>query len=420
MSENSKKIGGNSMRKIIRFVLFFILAIFISANLFILLSGRTYLYKGLAYTYFSGRTGPSIYELDYFPHTKIKKPKETEEWVEASKFNSQKIPSDYRAWMEELGTKAFLVFKGDEILFESYWDGHSVETVSNSFSAAKTVVALLIGIAHEEGRIKSLDEKVGYYIPEFKSKGKDEITIRHLLMMSSGLDWEESGKNPLSENAASYYGTDLYRLVTSQHSIEKPGVRYNYQSGNSQLLGYIVEKATGRGLSDYAQEKIWSQIGAEHDAYWSMDKKKGDEKAFCCLYSTARDFGRLGKLINQCGKWNDKQVVPSAYMEEMFKNPDLTTDEGVPNLRYGLHIWTFLGHTSPVYYCRGILGQYIISIPEDDVVIVRLGDHRMKEYLIPENKKNDKDFIKKKEAYVGHPMDLMKYISLGELLLKQD
>jgi CubicO group peptidase (beta-lactamase class C family) len=418
MSDKQRSSGGKSIRKSVRFVLFLVLAIFIAGNLFIVLSGRFYLYKGLAYTYFSGRTGPSIYELDYFPHTKIAKSDNPENWKLSADYNTQKIPADYRKWMEDLGTKAFLVFKGDEIVFESYWDGHTSETVSNSFSAAKTVVALLIGIAQEEGFIKNLDEKVGVYIPEFNSDGKEELSIRHLLMMSAGLDWEESGKNPLSENAESYYGTGLYNLVTSQKMIEKPGVRFNYQSGNSQLLGYIVEKATGRGLSEYAQEKIWKKIGASHDAYWSLDRKKGDEKAFCCLYSTARDFGLLGKLIKQKGQWKENSIIPKEYMEEMFKNPVLKTDEGVPNLRYGLHIWTYLGHSSPVYYCRGILGQYVISIPGEDLVIVRLGDARMKEYEIPNYKMNDIEYVKKKESYVGHPMDLMKYISLGEILLE--
>lgn len=418
MSKNNVII--RLLKKSLRFLGFFLLAIFITANLFILLSGRFYLYKGISYTYLSGKTGPTIYDLPVFEHSTIKKSKIVKEWRKNPNYNSATIPSSYEKFLEKLETKAFLVFRGDEILFEKYWDGHKINTVSNSFSAAKTVVALLIGAALDEGKIKSIDEKVGTYIPEFNEGGKEKITIRHLLMMAAGLDWEESGKNPLSENAESYYGTDLYGLVTRQQAIEKPGVRFEYQSGDSQLLGYIVEKATREDLSTYAQDKIWSKIGTEHNAYWSLDKKDGDEKAFCCMYATARDFGRLGKLILQKGKWGNQTVISENYMNELFKNPNLTTEEGVPNLRYGLHIWTYLGNPSaPVYYCRGILGQYIISIPSKNLVIVRLGSKRGHNFEIPEKFKNNKAFITKNEAKVGHPIDLFSIISLGEKIEKE-
>ena len=237
-------------------------------------------------------------------------------------------------------------------------------------------------------------------------------------MMSSGLDWQESAKNPLSENAESYYGTDLYGLVTRQHVIEKPGIRFEYQSGNSQLLGYVLEKATQMDLSVYAQKKIWAKIGAEHNAFWSLDEDGGDEKAFCCMYATARDFGRLGKLILQKGKWNGKQIISSAYMNEMLTNPSMTTKEKVPNLRYGLHIWTYLGTKNPVYYCRGILGQYIISIPNENLVIIRLGSKRGKDYTIPEKYRGDEKYIENHATKLGHPSDLFEIISLGQKLAK--
>ena len=405
-------------KKLLRFLGLVFIVFFISINLFILLSGRFYLYKGIAYTYLSGKTGPTIYDLNVFPSSKIQKSTSCYQWEINSKFNSQSIPKKYNDLLSKLDTKAFLVFKGDEILFEKYWGDHKKETVSNSFSAAKTVVALLIGAALDEGKIKSLDERVGKYIPEFNTGQKKNITIRHLLMMSSGLDWQESAKNPLSENAESYYGTDLYGLVTRQHVTERPGIRFEYQSGNSQLLGYVLEKATQMDLSMYAQKKIWEKIGAEHNAFWSLDKEGGDEKAFCCMYATARDFGRLGKLILQKGNWNGKQIISSSYMNEMLINPKLTTKENIPNLRYGLHIWTYLGNKNPVYYCRGILGQYIISIPNENLVIIRLGSKRGKDYIIPEKYRSDAKYIKNHESKIGHPSDLFEIISLGQKLAK--
>lgn len=411
MSKSTSKTG-RIVRKFFRVTLFTLLFLLITINLFILLSGRFYLYKGIANTYLAGKSGPGIYDRDVFAYSTIDHASDIFKWAENPARSM--ISAEASQYMENLSTTSFLVFRGDSLLFEKYWGEHNKETVSNSFSAAKTFVALLVGIAIDEGKIKSLDEPVGTYIPEYKEGEKGKITVRHLLMMASGLDWQESGSNPLSENAESYYGWDLYGLVTRQKAIEAPGKRFNYQSGNSQLLGFIIEKATGIKLSKYAYQKIWSKIGTEHDAYWSLDKENGDEKAFCCLYGTSRDFGRLGKLILQEGNWNGQQVVPRWFMKEMVKNPDMTTEEGVPNLRYGLHIWTYLGASTPVYYCRGILGQYIISIPEKDLVIVRTGSKRNKNYEIPEMHKKDPDFIHKNQAKVGHPTDLFVYINAAK------
>ncbi len=404
------------VKKAIRFFLYTVLALLIIINLFIILSGKFYIYKGIRHTYLAGQMGPSIYELDIFSHTTLEKSDSTIQWIPSSGFNKNQPSALDLNFMNEIETRAFLVFKGDSIVYEKYFDKHAINTVSNSFSAAKTVVALLIGIAIEEGEIKSIDEPVFNYIPEFSNHGKEKITIRHLLMMSSGLDWEESASNPLSDNAESYYGSNLYGLVTRQKVITPPGKSFNYQSGNSQLLGYIIEKATGKSVSEYTQEKIWKRIGTEHEAYWSLDKENGDEKAFCCLYATARDFGRLGKLILNHGKCGTQQIIPLWYMKEIYNVPNLTTEENVPNKRYGLHIWTYLGEKNPIYYCRGIKGQYIISIPNENLVIVRLGLKRGGNFEIPKEKQKNKIYCKKYEAKIGHPTDFFKFLYLGRKL----
>lgn len=418
MSEN-RPTWITFLRKTVKYLSLTILTLLIIANLFILISGRTYLYKGVYNTYLQGRTAPGIFDKDVFFNATLHKSTKSLAW----KHNTAKVKPQLTvteiAALEKLDISSFLVFHGDTLIYEKYWGKHTPQTVTNSFSAAKSFVGLLIGCALGDGKIKSLDESVGNYIPAFSKGKKKAITIRHLLMMSAGLDWEESGKNPLSDNAESYYGTDLYTHVTSQEAIEKPGVRFEYQSGNSELLGFIIEKATGKQLSQYAEEKIWKKIGTEHDAYWSLDKEKGDEKSFCCLYSTSRDFARLGKLINSFGKWNDDQVVPEAYMKEFVSNPTMTTEDKVPNYRYGLHIWTYLGDKQhPVYYCRGILGQFIISIPSKNLVIVRTGSKRGKNIFLPEEKEHDKAFIEKYKYKFGHPDDLFTYLKIGKRMVK--
>ncbi len=404
------------VRKTLRVGVFTILALVILINLFILLSGRTYLYKGIASTYLVGESGPTIYDLDKFAYRTIQKGSVSIQWKQSSAFNKQQLSPRFEAYNKEWESTAFLVFRGDSILFEKYWGDHTAQTVSNSFSAAKTVVALLIGVAVDEGAIQSIDDPVGNYIPEFKSGDKALITIRDLLLMASGLDWSESGKNPLSNNAESYYGSDLYGLVTGQHVERKPGKEFIYQSGNSQLLGFVLKQATGKSIAEYASEKLWSKIGVESDAYWSLDKEGGDEKAFCCLYATARDFGKIGRLILQRGRWETEQVIPEWYMTEMVTLPEgMLTDDGVANHQYGLHIWIYEGHTSPVYYCRGIKGQYIIAIPEENLVIVRLGSRRAPNIEVPK----DRFEIKKQLPYIGHPEDLQEYINFAASINEQ-
>lgn len=404
------------IRKTLKLLLFLLIGLIVSVNLFILLSGRFYIYKGIANTYLVGTMGPSIYDLDVFPYSTVQASTNASEMLRHINYNKVELSAKNKEFIDDYQTKALLVFSGDTLLFEKYYGEHNENTVSNSFSVAKTLVALLIGIAVDEGHIKSIDESIATYIPEFSDTDKEAITIRHLLAMASGLDWKESGKNPLSDNAESYYGTDLRGHVTGQSVEREPGKLFNYQSGNSQLLGFILEKATGVGLNEYAEEKVWKRIGAEHDAYWSLDKENGDEKAFCCMYATARDYGRLGQVILNGGKYKGIQIIPEDYFNEMVVPTDLETKENIPNYRYGLHIWTYQSDYGQVNYCRGVNGQYIITIPDENLLLVRLGSKKTKNYLIPEEKKNDQDFVEQNKFKVGHAKGLFQYISMGQTI----
>lgn len=396
-------------------ILWIVVALVLSINLFILLSGRFYLYKGISATYLRGESGPTIYDFDQFPEQKVATGKVKYPWKMGATLQDGSLEK-YVRYAEKWHSSSVLIVHNDQIIFEKYWGEHHPNTLSNSFSAAKTVVSMLIGIAQSEGAIKSIDEPVAHYLPAFSGRGKEKITIRHLLMMASGLDWGESGKNPLSENAESYYGEHLWDLVHRQRTINTPGKKFIYQSGNSQLLGFILEKATGKTLTEYASKKLWQPIGAESDAFWSLDKANGDEKAFCCLYSTTRDFARIGKLLLNQGKFNQQQVIPTAYFNEMVRNPPMETEEGVPNTRYGLHVWTYVSNGHPVYYCRGIKGQYIIAIPHEDLIIVRTGHHRAPDIeRLSATQKMSAAF----QLKIGHPADLFVYIAMGRTAVKK-
>lgn len=391
----------------------FLAILLISANLFIVLSGRFYLYKGVYFTYLRGESGPTIFDLDKFPVDTILEAQQAVPWAEKDLLTLTQAEVNY---MQQWQTSSFLVIHRDSIVAEKYFNDHLPKTVSNSFSAAKTVVALLIGIAWDEGKIKSLDEPVWHYLPKFKENNRDQITIRHLLWMASGLDWTESGTDPLSDNSESYYGWDLWGLVHQQQQEQAPGMRFNYQSGNTQLLGYILEKATGESLGNYASRKLWQPLGAESTAFWSLDKLHGDPKAFCCLYSTTRDFAKLGLLFTHHGNIGGKQIVSKAYLDEMVKNPKLTTDEGVPNTRYGLHVWTYVSNGHKVVYYRGMKGQYVITVPEEELIIVRTGSRRAPNVRVP---KNVRSLTKAEQEKLDHPEDLFRYLEVGRRIVRE-
>ncbi|MDC0297350.1 beta-lactamase family protein [Crocinitomicaceae bacterium] len=406
------------IKKALKYTAYSLLTVVVIVNLFILLSGRYYLYSGIAKTYLRGKLGPTIYDLELFPVNTIKKANQPYNFI-VNTNSSRQLSKEDLDYHQKMDTKAFLIFQGDTLVYEKYFDEHTQNQVSNSFSAAKSVIGMLIGIAIEEGKIRSVDDLAGKYIPEFNKNGREKITIRHLLTMSAGFDWVESGANPLSEAAEGYYGSDLYGLVTRLRVIDEPGVNFNYQSGNSQILGFIIEKATGKSINQYTEEKLWVPLGARNNAYWSLDKEGGDEKAFCCMYATARDYALLGQLLLNNGFYNGKQVVPKWYIDKMLETPSMKTKENVPNMRYGWHTWVYKNKGNPIYYCRGLMGQYMIAIPNKNRVIVRLGSKRDSHYEIPPSRINDKKFRQQNDEKIGHTIDLYRYLNMSDKIVSQ-
>ena len=210
-------------------------------------------------------------------------------------------------------------------------------------------------------------------MPEFCESENSEITIKHLLTQSSGLDWDENYYNPLGQIAKAYYGNDLRSLITNIKSIGPPGRVFKYHSSSTQLLAFIAEEATGQTVSEYASEKLWKPMGAKHPALWNTDTEGGDEKAFCCINSNARDFARLGKLYMHNGNWNGIQILDSSYVKEATLFTDLLDENGNNNVNYGYQFWLAERQGLSIFYARGLLGQYVICIPEKNMIVVRLG-----------------------------------------------
>jgi CubicO group peptidase (beta-lactamase class C family) len=351
--------------KRILYALLLIIALFAA---FALVSGKTYLFKAVWYN-FAGIDDYKIFVNNTVPDGN------GQPWNLAAHYNQVAPPDALQSLLEKLGTIAVVVIKNDSILFEKYWDGYSDSSYSGSFSMAKSITSLLVGAALKEGKINSISDPVGDYIPEFRQTDKATVRIVDLLTMSSGSDWDESYANPLSVTTELYYGSDVYKTATGVRIIRKPGTLHYYKSGDSQLLGLIVEKATGKSLSAYASEKLWKPLGAEHAALWSTDHQGGNEKAYCCFNTNARDFARLGKLMLDSGKWKGQEIISPGYYEQSIKPCMIPDETGKPCNYYGYQ-WWLVPYKPGVFYARGILGQYIIVIPSKNEIIVRLGKHR--------------------------------------------
>ncbi|MES2837502.1 MAG: serine hydrolase [Bacteroidota bacterium] len=353
------------------------LLLLVVLNLLIIISGKTYLYKGIANTYLKGRSGPAIDESNIFANREIKATN-YQAWVNASDYNKKNIPDSLLEELKNYKTVAYFVAKNDSVKFEEYWEGYSDQSQSNSFSMAKSILGVLTGIAIKEGKIKDVSQKISDFLPQFKEGKKSEITIKHLLTMSSGMDFDEDYINPLAYPAAAYYGSDLQQLTYKYNAKDEPGKVFKYLSGDSQLLAFLIEKAVGKNVSKYAEEKLWNVIGAKTNALWNLDKEDGHEKAFCCFNAAAPDFARIGNLYLHKGNWKGLQLIDTSYINESIIPADLVEDDGTPNKRYGYKWWMLNYKNHDVFYMRGILGQYVFVIPDLNMIVCRLGHKRDK------------------------------------------
>src|SRR5690554_2804137 len=408
--QNTPKNKKSFKRRLSRFLLVLLL-LFVFVNLTIFITGKTYLYKGIQETYLKGKSGPGIYDSIVFPVRVANHANPTEKWKVKSPLLN--INESSKEQLIALKTTSFLIVKNGEIIHESYYDQHQENTKSNSFSMGKSFIGLLIGIAIDNKEIEGFDAPITDYLP-FRLPNDEGITIRHLMGMSSGLDWTESRSNLLSDNAAAYYSSDLNAIMQAESFVNEPGLNFEYVSGNSQLLGIILKEATGKHPTDYFAEKIWSKIGSEHDLLWSLDQEDGTEKTFCCAYATTRDYARIGQMILNHGQWDGEEVISSKTLSTIL------APFNIKEAHYGLHFWRYNHPVHPAVYARGILGQYIIMIPSLNVVMVRTGHERKEKYFIPKNKKRDVDFVLENGYKEHHPLVLFDYFSALKYVLDQD
>lgn len=333
---------------------------------------------------------PDIDDYQFFENRSVKaySPKP---WRFSPNYATDTIPAKYLPQFAQYETVAFLVVKDTAIVSEKYWDGYGERSLSNSFSMSKSIVSLLVGCAISDGYIKSIDQPVSDFLPALPQLKSRQLTLRSLLTMSAALDWDEAHSSLFNVTTEAYYGDNLWSLVEQMQLKGTPEKEFEYQSGVTQLLAFILQNAVQKSLSEYASEKLWTPINAENDALWSLDHARGMEKAYCCFNTNARDFARLGQLVLNNGQWNGRQVVPASYIKEAITPARelKRADTGEPNQIYGFQFWimNYKGHTIP--YMRGILGQYIFIIPDLNAVVVRLGNLRSDTYQEPNHCTDD-------------------------------
>jgi CubicO group peptidase (beta-lactamase class C family) len=272
-------------------------------------------------------------------------------------------------------TISFLIIRNDTILYEKYNGKYADTSLVSSFSMVKPMVSTLIGIAVEEGKIKSVDNPIIDYLPELKNKpGFDKITIKNLLQHTSGIKFSDQEFNIVSDNAEFYWGHDLRKEITGLTIKTAPNMEFHYSSANTQLLALIIERVTGKSVSKYLETKIWKPLGMEAPAYWSLDKQGEDgmEKAFCCLQARAIDFAKFGRLYLNKGSWEGNQIVSRDWVEYSTHS-----DPSNNNRHYYNNNWGIGPVKYDSFYAVGLYGQYLYLYPEKNIQIIRFGDSEL-------------------------------------------
>lgn len=327
-----------------------------------------YVLKGVKVVYFTGHTTAFIDDHTYFENELIPPSTQPQPWPEHSEYNTVAATPTLANLNNELGTVALVIIKNDSVWYENYAEGYGRDSQTNSFSMAKSITSALLGKAIDEGYIKGLDQKVGAFIPKFS---ETSLTVGDLSSMASGLNWDESYVNPFGMTARAYYDDHLAETILDLEVTSEPGTSYTYLSGNTQLLAMVIEAATKKKLAHYLYQSFWEPMGATQEAIWQLDDEEHRlAKAYCCIGSNALDFARFGKLYKDKGNWNGTQLLDSTFVATSIRPRFDESPE------YGYGFWLSDHLEKKIFVMRGILGQYVITIPEDDLIIVRLGHQR--------------------------------------------
>jgi CubicO group peptidase (beta-lactamase class C family) len=295
-----------------------------------------------------------------------------------SNFVYKKSEFDTKKYIDSSYTQGFLFIQNDTIQYENYWRGQQEDTEHISWSMAKSYVSALFGIAIEEGYIKSINQTVDEYLPVLKGSGYDNVKIKDVLQMSSGVKFNEDYSDPKSDINRYWegfvFGGSQDEFAATLENERPPGTYNKYVSIDTHVLGMIIVKATGKSLAEYLEEKIWKPIGNEYDAYWLADGY-GMEQANGGLNASLRDFAKLGRLYLNKGNWEGKQIVPAKWIEqstsitEEYLMPQSENSES-KGIGYGYQWWIPDG-TEGEFMAIGVFNQHIYVNSTTNTIIVK-------------------------------------------------
>jgi CubicO group peptidase (beta-lactamase class C family) len=279
-------------------------------------------------------------------------------------------------------TTGLLILQGDQILFEGYFQGADPGDLFMSFSVGKSFVSTLVALAVADGKIRSIDDAILGYLPELKGSAYETATIKQVLQMASGTSFSEEYENKDSDIATfaaivARSRGGLYDFARSFKGANKPGERFHYATTNTEVLGALVTRATGRSLSAYMSEKLWRPLGAEAPARWILDEpgSGGRELAGGGLQMRLRDYGRFGLLFANLGRWHGAQLLPTGWVEAATRPADRYVDYGQLEpgypLGYGYQWWCLPG-ANHRFTAQGIHGQFVLVDPVEKLVVVKL------------------------------------------------
>ena len=348
-------------------IIIFICLALLSAGLFI--SGHGYIFTAVQRTYLAGHATANINDHEVFKTHTIENGEPS--LLELHEDFKGGVSGAFKTELENDGAIAFLVIKDGKVIVEDYFKGYNDRSKTNSFSMAKTVLTLMVGVAIERGYIDGLDQKITDFLPEFNDDPlAKSATIGHLSWMTSGYEWTEHYYTPFSPTVELFYGDDLRTFLLDGKFSAKPGEFWEYSSASTELLGIALLRAMRKAgnsdsLSEFLSEALWQPMQMNDSALWHTDDNNM-EHVYCCINTNARNFAKLGLLMMNNGRWDNQQIVPAEFIGKMIE-PDHTQT-------YGLSTWLGM-HKSPAYYLfSGHLGQHIIVVPEHDMVVVRLGE----------------------------------------------
>ncbi len=351
-----------------------------------------------------GKDGPNIFSFDKQEHDTIATgdvvfhfpvAQKQADWIDTTYFYPKPHPCDSmtfgEAFTKESSTQGIVIIHNDSIVYERYWGDFSADRMATIFSISKSITSLLCGIAVDDGYIRSIDDPVTDYLPELKKKDPmwQKLTIRHLLDMRSGLDFDDTYEftklkdlKTINAMARLNYGDNIMRQIRGLKFRCEPGTQRRYESMTSAILGAVIERASGKRYADYLGERVWKPLGMEHTALVNIDSRRHDfAHCFGGITLTIKDLAKIGRLYLNNGMWDGRRIVSEDWIRQTADCD--TSYHGYHFNWYNINYEGFIRPQYSGYYALGICEQVLYVNPHKNLVIVRIGKSNSGPTILP-------------------------------------